>query len=203
MRGDITRAEAPCVLASLKEVLLKPSLTPRRAPGRMCAGYREGLRLELWEQTPEGQAGSESALGSGPKPRTGPSRGCLRSKLGGGFEQVPWVPGLSFPALQSRPGPMSLPGVWAVPGVGRGKGGSLVQPGPHGSLWEGCGTPSSDGPSYGFFFQGAHMGLALSCIPREQEIQTTGVSSPWKGWLASAWSVAYLKCPGLQAFLIQ
>lgn len=98
---------------------------------------------------------------------------------------------------------MSLPGVWAVPGVGRGKGGSLVRPGPHGSLWEGCGTPSSDGPSFGVSFQGAHMGLDLSCIRREQEIQTTGISSPWKGWLASAWSVAHLKCPGLQAFLIQ
>lgn len=38
IRRDMTGIGAPCVLASLEEVLVAPTPTPKGAPGQMCAG---------------------------------------------------------------------------------------------------------------------------------------------------------------------
>lgn len=75
----------------------------------------------------------------------------------------------------------------------------MAQPGPHQSLWDGCAVPGSDGV---FLSRGTHQ--ARGCLAfTESRNSDNGVSSPWKRWLASAWSVAHVEFPGLWAFLPQ
>lgn len=98
----------PCVLASLKEVLVPP-LPPAELLGECVQGAGRGFGWNSGSRAPEDQAGSDSALGPGTQPRTGLSREASGENSVGALNKTLWVPGLSFPALKSRTGPMSLP----------------------------------------------------------------------------------------------
>lgn len=108
------------------------------------------------------------------------------------------VPGLSFPALKSRTGLVSLTRGLGSLCCGQRKGRTL------GTAWptsEPLGWVCSARLRCGFFFQGAHIGLGAALHSLRAGNSDNGVSSTWKRWLASAWSVAHLEFPGLWAFL--
>lgn len=82
-------------------------------------GAGRGFGWNSGSRAPEGQAASDSALGPGTQPRAGLRREASGENAVGALNKTLWVPGLSFPALKSRTGPMSFPWYLGSPKCGR------------------------------------------------------------------------------------
>lgn len=67
-----------------------------------------------------------------------------------------------------------------VPGSGSTTVWAEAREDPHHSLCGGVWWPGSDHPLRGFSSKGHMQAWGLPCIQGQQEIQTAGISSPWK-----------------------